>query len=92
MSVTLRIPTPLRRLADGSSEVSLEGQTVSEVLTALNQRHPGFQERLFDERGEIRRFVNIYVGGEDIRFLNDLDTAIKDGEEVSIVPAVAGGR
>ena len=65
--------------------------TVSEVLTALERDHPGFHERLYDERGEIRRFVNIYVAGEDIRFLKGLDTPLKEGEEVSIVPAVAGG-
>jgi sulfur-carrier protein len=91
MAVKLRIPTPLRRLADGAAELSVDGSTVSEVLDALERDHPGFHERLFDERGEIRRFVNIYVGGEDIRFLKGVDTPLKEGEEVSIVPAVAGG-
>ena len=91
MAVKLRIPTPLRRLAGNASELSVEGSTVSEVLDSLERDHPGFHERLFDERGEIRRFVNIYVGGEDIRFLKGVDTPLKDGEEVSIVPAVAGG-
>src|SRR5919197_6762194 len=91
MAVRLRIPTPLRRLAGGAAELALEGATVSEVLAALERDHPGFQERLYDERGEVRRFVNIYVAGEDIRFLQGLDTPVRDGEEISIVPAVAGG-
>jgi molybdopterin synthase sulfur carrier subunit len=92
MAVKLRIPTPLRSLTGGASELDIEGGTVSEVLTTLERDHPGFRERLYDERGEIRRFVNIYVAGEDIRFLKGLDTPLKEGEEVSIVPAVAGGR
>jgi molybdopterin synthase sulfur carrier subunit len=91
MAVKLRLPTPLRPLAGGASELSVEGSTVSEVLATLEREHPGFHERLYDERGEIRRFVNIYVAGEDIRFLRGLDTPLKEGEEVSIVPAVAGG-
>ena len=91
MAVKLRIPTPLRSLAGGASELDVDGGTVSEVLTALERDHPGFHQRLYDERGEIRRFVNIYVAGEDIRFLKGLDTPLKEGEEVSIVPAVAGG-
>ena len=91
MAVTLRIPTPLRSLSGGEAELSVEGSTVSEVLDALERDHPGFHDRLHDERGEIRRFVNIYVAGEDIRFLKGVDTPVKDGEEVSIVPAVAGG-
>ena len=91
MAVKLRIPTPLRRLAGGTSELTVDGSTVSQVLDNLEKEHPGFHERLFDERGEVRRFVNIYVGGEDIRFLKGVDTPLKDGEEVSIVPAVAGG-
>jgi molybdopterin synthase sulfur carrier subunit len=92
MAVKLRIPTPLRRLAGGASEISVNGSTVTEVLENLEKDHPGFHERLYDERGEIRRFVNIYVAGEDIRFLKGVDTPLKEGEEVSIVPAVAGGR
>jgi len=91
MAVKLRIPTPLRRLAGGAAELSVEGNTVKEVLTALEREHPGFRERIYDESGEIRRFVNIYVAGEDIRFLKGEETPVKDGEEVSIVPAVAGG-
>jgi molybdopterin synthase sulfur carrier subunit len=91
MAIKLRIPTPLRQLAGGASELSVEGSTVSEVLTALERAHPGFHERIYDERGEVRRFVNIYVGGEDIRFLNGVETPVTEGQEVSIVPAVAGG-
>ncbi|MGH2352320.1 MAG: ubiquitin-like small modifier protein 1 [Chloroflexota bacterium] len=91
MAVKLRIPTPLRRLSGGEAELNVEGTTVSEVLAALERDHPGFHERLYDDRGEIRRFVNIYVAGEDIRFLKGLDTPLKEGEEISIVPAVAGG-
>ncbi|MGI8424111.1 MAG: ubiquitin-like small modifier protein 1 [Chloroflexota bacterium] len=91
MGVKLRIPTPLRRLAGGVSELVLEGGTVGDVLAALERDHPGFKERLYDENGEIRRFVNIYVAGEDIRFLKGVETPVKEGEEISIVPAVAGG-
>jgi molybdopterin synthase sulfur carrier subunit len=91
MAVTVRIPTQLRSLSGGASEVSLEGSTVSEALKALDSAHPGFGERLFDERGELRRFVNVFVADEDIRFLQGVDTAVSDGQVVSIVPAVAGG-
>jgi len=91
MAVKMRIPTPLRRLAGGVSELTVDGSTVSEALSSLERDHPGFRERLYDETGEIRRFVNIYVAGEDIRFLKGVETPVKDGEEISIVPAVAGG-
>jgi molybdopterin synthase sulfur carrier subunit len=91
MAAKLRIPTPLRRLAGGASELAVEGGTVKEVLAALERDHPGFRERIYDESGEIRRFVNIYVSGEDIRFLKGEETPVKEGEEISIVPAVAGG-
>ena len=91
MAVTVRIPTQLRSLSGGASEVSLEGSTVSEALKALDSAHPGFGERLFGERGELRRFVNVFVADEDIRFLQGVDTAVSDGQVVSIVPAVAGG-
>ncbi len=91
MAVKLRIPTPLRRLSGGASELSVEGATVTEVLETLERDHPGFHDRIYDESGEIRRFVNIYVGGEDIRFLKGVETPVKEGEEISIVPAVAGG-
>lgn len=91
MAVKVRIPTPLRPLAGGAAELAVEGATVGQALQALEQQHPGFRERLYDDSGEIRRFVNIYVAGEDIRFLKGEDTPLKEGEELSIVPAVAGG-
>jgi molybdopterin converting factor small subunit len=88
---TLRIPTQLRTLSDGAAEVAVEGATVAEVLKALDARHPGFAERLFDPAGGLRRFVNVFVDDEDIRFLQGVDTPLADGTVVSIVPAVAGG-
>jgi sulfur-carrier protein len=91
MAVTVRIPTQLRELSGGASEASLEGTTVAEVLKALEVAHPGFGERLYDDTGGLRRFVNVFVADEDIRFLDGLDTPVADGETVSIVPAVAGG-
>ena len=91
MAVTVRIPTQLRELAGGESELSLEGKTVAEVLGQLEEQHPGFAARLHDDNGALRRFVNVFVADEDIRFLQGLDTAIEDGQTVSIVPAVAGG-
>jgi molybdopterin synthase sulfur carrier subunit len=89
--VTIRIPTQLRQLSGGASEVSVEGTSVSEALKALDAAHPGFSERLYDESGGLRRFVNVFVADEDIRFLDGVDTALTDGQTVSIVPAVAGG-
>jgi molybdopterin synthase sulfur carrier subunit len=91
MSVTVRIPPQLRTLTGGAGEVRLEGQTVGEVLSALEVAHPGFADRLFDESGSLRRFVNVFVGDEDVRFQKALDTEVADGQTVSIVPAVAGG-
>ena len=91
MSATVRIPTQLRNLAGGSSEVKVDGATVGAVLEGLERAHPGFRERLFDEAGKLRRFVNVFVAEEDVRFLEGLDTAGADGQTVSIVPAVAGG-
>jgi len=91
MSVRVRIPTQLRPLCDGASEVTLDGTTVREVLKQLDGAHPGFGERLFDESGALRRFVNVFADDEDIRFQDGLDTAVRDGSVVSIVPAVAGG-
>jgi molybdopterin synthase sulfur carrier subunit len=89
--VTIRIPTQLRQLSGGASEVSVEGTSVSEALKALDAAHPGFSERLYDESGGLRRCVNVFVADEDIRFLDGVDTARTDGQTVSIVPAVAGG-
>ena len=91
MPVTVRIPTQLRTLSGGASEVALEGGTVAEVLKALDAAHPGFAERLYDDGGGLRRFVNVFVAEEDIRFLDGINTPVADGQTVSIVPAVAGG-
>jgi len=91
MPVAVRIPTQLRTLSGGASEVSVEGATVAEVLKALDTEHPGFAERLYDESGALRRFVNVFLAEEDIRFLQGVDTAVADGQTISIVPAVAGG-
>ena len=91
MSVTVRVPTTLRTLTAGESEVAVDGSTVAEVLEALEGTHPGFRDRLFDDEGNIARFVNIFVADDDVRFLDGVETAIPDGETLSIVPAVAGG-
>lgn len=91
MSVHVRIPTPLRRFTGGAEEVGASGGTVAVLVNDLERRHPGIRERICDDEGKVRRFVNIFVNGDDIRFLDNLDTALKDGDEVSIVPAIAGG-
>lgn len=91
MPVTVRIPTQLRSLCAGASEVALEGATVSDLLRGLDAAHPGFSERLFDDTGALRRFVNVFVAEEDIRFLEGIETPVIDGQTISIVPAVAGG-
>jgi molybdopterin synthase sulfur carrier subunit len=91
MSVSVRIPGPLRRLTAGESQVKIEGATAGEVLAGLETRFPGFQERLFEPTGELRPFINIYVNDTDIRFEGGLDTAVNDRDEVTIIPAVAGG-
>ena len=91
MACTVRIPTQLRTLSGGASEIAVAGDTVAEALQALDTAHPGFGERLFDEGGSLRRFVNVFVAEEDIRFLDGVDTKLPDGTVVSIVPAVAGG-
>jgi len=90
MAVTVRIPTPLRTLTGGADEVSAEGGTVAQVIDNLETNHPGMKDRLCDEKG-VRRFVNIYANDEDIRFLDNLETALKEGDTLSIVPAIAGG-
>jgi len=91
VSVNVRIPTALRRITADQDSVSADGGSLSECINALEASYPGLKERLCDESGEIRRFVNVYVNGEDVRFLQGLATPLKDGDEVSIVPAVAGG-
>jgi sulfur-carrier protein len=88
---TVRVPTQLRTLSGGDAEITVEGSTVGEVLTALEATHPGFRERLFDDGGQLRRFVNVFVADEDVRFLQGLDTRVDAGQTVSIIPAVAGG-
>lgn len=90
MPITVRIPTPLRTLTGGADEVAIAGATVREVIDNLEKKHPGLRERLLDDKG-VRRFVNIYANEEDIRFLDNLDTQVKEGDAVSIVPAIAGG-
>ena len=88
--VTVRIPTPLRTLTGGEDQVEVPGATLREVIETLEKKHPGIKDRLLDEKG-VRRFVNIYVGDEDVRFLDGLETKLASGVEVSIVPAIAGG-
>lgn len=90
MAVNVRIPTPLRTLTDGKDEVPAEGGTVAEIIEDLEKNHPGIKDRLCDDKG-VRRFVNIYANEEDIRFLDNLDTKLSDGDSLSIVPAIAGG-
>lgn len=88
---TVRIPTPLRKFTQGKEEVSVAANNVRELITNLEASYPGIRERICDENGAVRRFVNVFVADEDIRFLDNLDTAVKDADEVSIVPAIAGG-
>ena len=92
MGVTVRIPGPLRRVTNGESEVDIEASSVQETIDLLDAKYSGIKERLCDESGDLRYFVNVYLNGEDVRFLQGLDTAIKTGDELSIVPAVAGGH
>ena len=91
MSVLVRIPTPLQQLVDGQSEIQADGGTLRDVIEDLKAKNDEFGNRLLDDKGELRRFVNVYVNEEDVRFLQKLDTPLKDGDEVSIVPAIAGG-
>ena len=91
MSVVVRIPTPLRRMTNGQDKVELQAAALSAMIENLEADYPGIKERLIDENGELRYFVNIYLNGEDVRFLQGLDTAAAAGDEISIVPAVAGG-
>ena len=91
-TVKVRIPAPLRKLTGGIDEVAATGATVADVLADLDARHAGFRERLLDEGGRLRPFVNLYVNDEDVRFLRDLDTRLEGGEILTVVPAIAGGR
>jgi molybdopterin synthase sulfur carrier subunit len=92
MSVLVRIPTPLQKLVGDQAEVNVEATTLRDAVAKLAEQNPEFKTRLLDDSGELRRFVNVYVNEEDVRFLQKLDTPLKDGDEVSIVPAIAGGR
>jgi len=91
MPIQVLIPTPLRKLTKEADIVTVEGDTISEILAELDQAYPGIRERICDTSGNIRRFVNIFVNGEDIRFLQEKNTPVKNGDEVSILPAIAGG-
>ncbi len=91
MSVMVRIPTPLRRMTNGKAKVEVDPANLGELVEQLNGEFPGFKDRLVDENGELRYFVNIYLNGEDVRFMDGLNTSTKEGDEISIVPAVAGG-
>ena len=91
MPVNVRIPTPLRKLTHDEEVVETSAETIGAAIADLESRYPGIQDRLIDESGEVRRFVNVYVNEEDIRFLDNKDTTLKDGDEVSIIPAIAGG-
>lgn len=91
MAIKVRIPTPLQKLTNNQSEVHCDAKNIDEMLVALEKSHPGIKERICDGEGKLRRFVNVYVNEEDIRFLQGQDTALKDGDDISIIPAIAGG-
>ena len=91
MPVKVKIPTPLRSLTNGEEEVTVEGKSIQEVIDNLETNFSGFKERLYDENGQIRRFINFYLNDEDIRFKDNQETAVNDGDIISIVPAIAGG-
>jgi len=91
MDVSIRIPSPLKKLAGGQDVVKTEGKTVGEAVQRLVRTYPDLKERLMDEQGMIRRFINIYVNGEDVRFIQGLEMPLKEGDQLSIIPAIAGG-
>ncbi len=91
MSVMVRIPTPLRRMTNGQAKVEIESADLGELVEKLNSEFPGFKDRLVDENGQLRYYVSIYLNGEDVRFLDGMSTSTNEGDEISIVPAVAGG-
>jgi molybdopterin synthase sulfur carrier subunit len=91
MSVRVRVPTPLRKFTNGADEVAAQGPNVRALVDDLEKKYPGIKERICDETGKIRRFVNVYVNGDDIRFLQNMETSLKEGDNISIVPAIAGG-
>ncbi|MBN4064153.1 MoaD/ThiS family protein [Dehalococcoides mccartyi] len=91
MAVTVKIPTPLRKLTNGETSVDVDGSTIGAIVDALESAYPGMRGRLIDDSGDLRHFVNIYLNGEDVRYLDGLKSAVGDNDELSIVPAVAGG-
>jgi len=91
MSIKVRIPTPLQKITQNKAEVELSGANIRELIDDLERNFPGIKDRICDEKGKIRRFINIYVNEEDVRFLKQDQTSLKDGDEVSIIPAIAGG-
>lgn len=91
MQVCVRVPTPLRKFTNGADEVRAQGNNVRALVDDLDRNFPGIKDRICDETGKIRRFVNVYVNGDDIRFLQNLETSLKEGDNISIVPAIAGG-
>jgi molybdopterin synthase sulfur carrier subunit len=91
MPAKVRIPTPLRKLTNNVEVVEVDGGTIGAIITELQSRYPGIKERLLDDDGAVRRFVNVYVNEEDIRFLQNQETPVKSGDEISIIPAIAGG-
>ena len=92
MAVNVRIPTPLRKLTKDKDTVQAAGATIQDIIESLEKQYPGLKERLCDERGELRRFVNVYLNDEDIRFAQGRSTPVKDGDEISVIPAIAGGQ
>ena len=92
MATTVRIPTPLRRVTGGQDKVNAEGETLAQIIDSMESQYPGIKERICDPDGGLRNFVNVFVNGEDVRFLDGVNSGVGDGDEVSIVPAVAGGR
>ena len=91
MAVTVRIPAPLRKVTNDKDRVEVDAENLADMVQAMEEQYPGIKERLLDESGELRHFVNIYVNGEDVQFIDGLETAISESDEISIVPAVAGG-
>tara|TARA_B000000460_G_scaffold215386_1_gene164579 strand:+ start:422 stop:700 length:279 start_codon:yes stop_codon:yes gene_type:complete len=92
MEISVRIPTPLRRLTNGQDKATLTSTNIKNMVDDLEENFPGMKKRLCDDEGNLRNFVNVYINGEDVRFLNGIDTALKNGDEISLVPAVAGGN
>ncbi len=91
MAIKVRIPTPLQKMTENRAEVTSEGTTLKELLANLDRKYPGLKERFYDDKGGLRRFINFYVNNEDVRFLKGESTPVKEGDEVSIIPAIAGG-